>query len=272
MIDAVAFVLLVAVFAFATWLLWRRIAGRSRRATGAAGRVIGCVSLALVVVATSVFHFIGSRTLQLFGNLVPRVETRDSIVALTFDDGPLPVSTDEILRALAAGGVKATFYLIGDGIERNPAEAEKIAAAGHEIGNHSYTHPRMVGLSMRSIASEIERTDARIRSIGHDGPIHFRSPYGKRFVALPWYLQRTGRLNILWDVEPDSHPEIARDAVRIVEHVLERARPGSIILLHVMGRQNRTKLEAVPQIISGLQARGYRFVTVSELLAAREGG
>ena len=87
---------------------------------------------------------------------------------------------------------------------------------------------------------------------------------------LPYYLSRAGRTTVTWDVEPDSYPEVAADSDKIAEHVLTRARPGSIIILHVMYPSRAESLKAVPKIVEGLKARGYDFKTVSELLAAEE--
>jgi hypothetical protein len=112
-----------------------------------------------------------------------------------------------------------------------------------------------------------EKTDQLIRATGYEGDIHFRSPYGKKLVLLPYYLSRTGRLNIFMDVEPESYTEIAADADRIVEHVLTKTRPGSIILLHVMAESRTESRRAIPGIIQGLKEQGYSFVTVSELHA-----
>ena len=86
-------------------------------------------------------------------------------------------------------------------------------------------------------------------------------------MALPWYLWRTGRTTIMWDVEPDSYPEVGASAERVAAWVTERARPGSIVILHVMYPSRRESLRAVPAIVKGLRERGYRFATVSELLA-----
>jgi chitin deacetylase len=117
------------------------------------------------------------------------------------------------------------------------------------------------------IRDEIERTDQLIRNTGYPGSIHFRPPYGKKFILLPYYLSRTHRKSIMWDVEPDSYAEIARDADKIVDHVLAQTRPGSIILLHVMYRSGGPSLNAVPKIIDGLKQQGYEFKTVSELVS-----
>src|SRR5215207_10715085 len=126
------------------------------------------------------------------------------------------------------------------------------------------------GPGKTTLAGRIERTDELIRAAGHAGPIHFRPPYGKKLLALPFYLSRHDRQTITWDVAPDSDLAADADAGAITRHVLNRTRPGSIILLHVMYPSRAETMKAVPFIIEGLKREGYRFVTVSELLAAAE--
>lgn len=224
--------------------------------------------LVLAICLGGLWKLSGSRSFQLFGGLVTRVETTAPVVALTFDDGPTPAGTDTILSILARSGVRATFFLTGAELERHPEAGRQILQAGHEVGNHSYSHRRMVLRSPAFIRQEVERTDSLIRALGYTGPIAFRPPYGKRLFALPLYLHQQQRLTLLWDVEPDSDPEIAGSAERIASDALRHARPGSIILLHVMYPSRAESRRAVPMIIRGLQSRGFRFVTLSELLPA----
>ncbi|MEV0058834.1 polysaccharide deacetylase family protein [Nocardia sp. NPDC050718] len=218
------------------------------------------VALLLVIVA-GLYVLMNSRTYQLTGRLVDRVDTDEKLVALTFDDGPTE-RTPEILRTLAELRVPATFYLIGDDLAAHPDYGAAIAAAGHEIGNHSYSHRRMVLISGDTVRAEIERTDAEIRRTGYQGPITFRPPYGKKLWALPSYLAEHDRTTVTWDVEPDSAGGATRAA--IVDDTLAQTKPGSIVLLHVM--HGRESAAALPEIVSGLRARGYDFTTVSDLL------
>ena len=208
-----------------------------------------------------------ARTFQFFGDIVARVDTEQKAVALTFDDAPLAADA-EVLRLLAREGVRATFYCIGANIAKDPAAVAAIAAAGHELGNHTYSHRRMVFKTPGFVAREIERTDALIRASGYKGAITFRPPYGKKLLALPWYLSRHGVTSVTWDLEPDTY--FPGDAARIEEYVLNGAAPGSIILLHPLcGEACAADRAALPGIIKGLKARGYAFVTVSQLLALR---
>lgn len=224
----------------------------------------------LLVVAAALWQVSKSRTFQFFGLIVPRVNTPEKVVALTFDDGPTPSATSEILKVLDEMNVKATFFVIGAELEQNMSEGRKIVAAGHELGNHSYSHVRMILVTPDFVQQEIERTDRLIREAGYSGEINFRPPYGKKLLALPRYLAKTGRKTITWDVEPDSKPEIARDATKIIEVARSRVQPGSIILLHVMYPSRKESLKAVGGIIESLRREGYHFVTVSELLRAAD--
>ena len=270
MLEAAFLLSVIIALVAAGAVLWRLARGRARRRFSAALRLAVLTLLLTPLVLYTAWQVSNARTFQLFGEMVSRVDTAEPLVALTFDDGPTPQFTEEILAILSEKGVRATFFVTGAELERNMAGGERLARAGHELGNHSYSHVRMLGCSYAFVRDEIERTDELIRRAGYSGPIQFRSPYGKRFLTLPLYLSRTGRRNIFWDVEPESYPYVAADADRITEHVLARARPGSIILLHVMYGNRAPSMRAVPRIIDGLRERGYRFVTVSELLAARQ--
>lgn len=230
--------------------------------------IVGAASvLILVLCIASVWLVSRSRTFQVFGELTYRVDTSEKLVALTFDDGPTQIGVDAVLPVLQERGIRATFFLVGGALEKNLPLGARIAADGHEIGNHTYTHQRMVLKSPSFIRREIERTDQLIRESGYSGPIHFRPPYGKKLIALPWYLSRTGRRTIMWDVEPESYPEVAVSADRILAYTVAKASPGSIIILHPMARSGAETREALPEIIDALLREGYRFVTVSDLLS-----
>lgn len=233
------------------------------------------IAVAVVVVIGGLliggFMISRSRDFQLFGEIVKRVETTEQVVALTFDDGPTPNYTQGVLTVLAEKRVPATFFLTGREIEENPAEARAIVAAGHEVGNHSYSHSDMTLVDEGTAAREVERTDAAIRTAGYRGPIHFRAPFTKKLIGLPLYLAKHDRLTITTDVEPESYEDITADPRKIIRHVIEEAKPGSIILLHVMYESRKTSRQALTGIIDGLRAKGFRFVTVSELLALRDG-
>ena len=122
---------------------------------------------------------------------------------------------------------------------------------------------------MGRVADEVERTDSVIRAAGYGGPILFRPPYCKKLVSAPYYLWRHGRITVTWDLEPDSESPAVGDPQAMVRYVLANVRPGSIILLHPWGQSRDASRRALPLILEALAARGYSFVTVSELLATR---
>ncbi|PWK77502.1 peptidoglycan/xylan/chitin deacetylase (PgdA/CDA1 family) [Lentzea atacamensis] len=227
--------------------------------------IITAISLVVVLTAVVVlWNVSSSRTFQFFGELVDRVETNEKVVALTFDDGPDPAGAQYVLDALAAEQVQATFFLMGRDLAKYPDLGRKIAAAGHEIGNHTYNHQRMVGVLPSTVVKEVEDTDAEIRKTGYQGDIHFRPPNGKKLFALPHYLSEHNRKTIMWDVEPDSAG--TPTAQQIERETLDRTKPGSIILLHPMYVTRNDTRQALKPIIAKLKERGFRFVTVSALL------
>ncbi|WP_257348362.1 polysaccharide deacetylase family protein [Pseudalkalibacillus decolorationis] len=231
--------------------------------------IIAVTLTAVFLLLFGMWELMNARSFQVFGGLIDQVETEEKVVALTFDDGPTH-KTDEILKVLADADVKATFFLNGNMIEKNPEAAEDIVQAGHEVGNHTYSHERMIFKSYSFIEEEIEMTDKLIRDAGYVGDIHFRPPNGKKLFLLPYYLKEHDRKTIMWNIEPDSYPEIAGDAGQIVKHVNENVKPGSIILLHVMyDYEERESLESVVRIIETLKEEGYSINTVSELLEYR---
>ena len=232
-------------------------------------RPLVSIAIALLLVATllaGLRQLARSRTVQLFGRLVAEAHPRDSVVALTFDDGPDGAVVDSLTEVLRAHGAQATFFLIGRELAESPEAGRKLVAAGHELANHSYSHGRMVLVSPEHVREEVERTDSLLRAAGQRGPIWFRPPFGYKLVALPRYLAANGRTTVMWSVEPDSYPDVAATPEGIVRHVLERVHPGSIIILHPWYRSRRTSREAIGPLVDSLRARGYRVVSVGRLL------
>jgi len=210
-----------------------------------------------------------ARTFQVAGDLVHRIDTTDKVVALTLDDGPTPAFTREVLQVLRDKGVPATFYLTGREAATSPDSVKAIYTAGHEIGNHSYHHKRLVFMPAADIRAEVERSELALRTAGYTGPLTFRPPHGKKLFYLPWYLESRAITTVMWDVDPEQSDDIGRDPAKIVRFVGEQARPGSIILMHVMYQARGPSRAALPGVIDELKRQGYRFVTVSELLKRR---
>lgn len=217
-----------------------------------------------------------SRRSLLFGRCILRGPAGRRVVALTFDDGPSP-ATPELLRYLAAHGVRATFFVCGQNVQRHPEIARSVLAAGHELGNHTFSHPRLCPrlgwrinlLWPRTIAQELGHAQREIELATGARPRLFRAPYGLRWWGLRRAERRLGLQGVLWSV-------IGHDwewpAERVARHVLGQVRPGAIVCLHD-GRETRAEpevqatLAAVRLIVPELQRRGYRLETVSGLLA-----
>lgn len=225
---------------------------------------------ALLLVAVGGWKLSNARTFQVAGNLVHRVEATDKVVALTLDDGPTPAFTREVLKVLKDKGVPATFYLTGREAATSPDAVRAIHAHGHEIGNHAFNHKRLVFMAAADIRAEVERGEQAIRAAGYDGPLTFRPPHGKKLFYLPYYLDSRAITTVMWDVEPEQSGDVGRDPEKIVRFVGEHVRPGSIILMHVMYQARGPSRAALPGVIDELKRQGYRFVTVSELLARRK--
>ncbi len=245
----------------------RRRAARERgRMTRRAALVALLVLVAAVGALAGVRRLARARTFQLAGTLVARVPTTERRVALTFDDGPTAAPLDTLLAVLGARGVRATFFVTGRELAAAPDAGRRLVTAGHELGNHTWSHRRMVLVSGETVRAELAPTDSLIRLAGHAGPIHVRPPYGYKLVALPRHLARAGRTTVMWDVEPDSYADVAATPEGIVRHVLDRVRPGSIVLLHPWYPSRRTSLAAVGPLVDSLRARGWTVGPVGDLL------
>jgi peptidoglycan/xylan/chitin deacetylase (PgdA/CDA1 family) len=228
-------------------------------------RRAGLAILALIVLGLGLRQVTNASTFQPFGDYVARLDTVDRVVALTFDDGPDPQHTPPILDALDAQGVKATFFMMGRNVERHPEVAREVLRRGHEIGNHSYSHPRLVLMSPRRVREEIERTDRLLTNLGVRGPIHFRPPHMSKLIVLPYVLGQMDKLTVLADVDPEEWRR--RPAEVMIPEVLRQVRPGSIISMHdTFGEET---LSMVERVVAALVEDGYRFETVSELLRRR---
>lgn len=228
-----------------------------------------CLTLMVIGSSCGLFLWLKSHhSPQLFGRCIHRISTSEKIIALTFDDGP-SVYTEEILNILRVNNTQATFFLLGKHAEQFPNLIQQIYKEGHDIGNHSYSHESLIFKSLAFIRKEIEVTDQIIKQSGYEGTIHFRAPYGRKLIGLPWILYKSNRPHILFDVV--SNDWASPGVSVIVHHVLTQVKPGSIILCHDgngdnMGQDRSQTVQAIPIIIQKLKANGYRFVTISELL------
>ncbi|MEU9826674.1 polysaccharide deacetylase family protein [Micromonospora chersina] len=210
---------------------------------------------------------VGSRYQQVGGGVevVWGVRTGAPLVALTFDDGPQPQWTPMVLDTLAEHGVPATFFLVGERARRNTALVRD-RLGGHEVGNHSWAHHDLARMDARAAYDDLRRSHEAITAATGTAPRLLRPPWGHLGGAV---LHAAARMNyrlVLWTlqmVEGEYPHDPAGHARRIVADV----RPGTILLGHDVGPDRRlVALRGLPDMITGLRARGYAFVTVSELL------
>ena len=184
-------------------------------------------------------------------------------IAMTFDDGPDPKLTPKLLDLLKAKGIKATFFVVGQNASEYPDVLKRAVAEGHEIANHSWSHPNFAKMSDGAVGNELQKTqDAIMRATGIK-PVLLRPPYGSITKhEREWIHDKFGYKIILWDVDPLDWRY--RNATRVQSEILKQTRHGSIILSHDI---HATTIEAMPATFNELLAKGYKFVTVSELLA-----
>ena len=199
---------------------------------------------------------------------VRRVETSTPLVALTFDDGPDGSFTGAKLEVLASHSARATFFVLGKLVRALPRVVRAIVEAGSEVASHSYDHPNLAHLSPSGVTLQLQRTLEAMRAAGVDPPPLFRPPYGSYNCAVLGAAAGAGyRWNVLWDVDPKDWRRPG--AAAVAGRVLSAVRPGSVVVLHDWVQDTAA---ALPHVLRQLDARGYRPVTVTDLLAAATGG
>ncbi len=182
-------------------------------------------------------------------------------VALTFDDGPNPDVTDRILDELKQRGLRASFFMIGQNVVARPELARRVKAEGHEIANHSFTHPKLSTMPDSQVDEEIQKTQDTFGEIlGHQA-IWFRPPYGAFRKNQAWIPQGKGLGIVYWDVDTSDWAQPGED--KIVEAILGRSKPGSIVLCHDAHRQTA---DCLGRVLDGLLERDFKLSTLSELL------
>lgn len=220
--------------------------------------------VASAAMATDVPRFLSPS--KFWGQLVYQVKPLkpEKVVALTFDDGPWGTSTRQVLQILKEEDVKATFFVLGKHALMYPDVIAEIVKAGHAVGNHSWSHPYKP-VTPEVAKQEIENTSALIAKQSQAQTRLFRPPGGNLTTGLVDYAKSKNYAIIMWSVDThDTRPNTT--AAEIVERTLREVKPGSIILLHDGGGDRATTRKALPTLIRRLRQKGYRFVTVPELL------
>lgn len=182
----------------------------------------------------------------------------EKYVALTFDDGPRRGTTDRLLDGLKERGAVATFFLIGQQIEANADLVARMAEEGHQIGNHTWSHQRLDGALAGKVGQEVGRTEAALEELLGGGDYWLRPPYGQVTAGTE---ASFGVPMVKWSVDPRDWE--SRDAAKVTQAILTHVEPNSIILLHDI---YPTSVDAALEVVDTLQAEGYWFVTVEELL------
>jgi peptidoglycan-N-acetylglucosamine deacetylase len=184
-------------------------------------------------------------------------------IAMTFDDGPSPGNTTRLLDILKQRNIKVTFFMIGPNVVAHPEIARRALAEGHEIGNHSWTHPQLSKLSDQRVTEEITKTQEAIKNACEFTPTLLRPPYGAITKRQREWIEKQFGLNvILWSVDPLDWKRPGASV--ITQRILSGAQSGAIILSHDIHQQT---IDAMPATFDALLAKGYKFVTVSQLIA-----
>lgn len=205
-----------------------------------------------------------------YGMAFSEIPTSRKVVALTFDDGPYPPYTDQILDILKEYQVPATFFVIGQNAAKHPDLVRRIVREGHQVGNHSYHHIDLLKADRNVLAGEIDRTSQVIRDITGQPPNFVRPPHGFRDPVVMEAMRERGLTVVEWSVMSRDWTNPGVEA--IVNRTVSKVRNGSVVLLHdgdgvAQAASRAQSVEATRRIIQELQAQGYTFVTVDEIVA-----
>jgi peptidoglycan/xylan/chitin deacetylase (PgdA/CDA1 family) len=197
------------------------------------------------------------------GRLYYSVNTQHPAIALTFDDGPHPEYTPAILDLLQHYGVRATFFVVGSNVRKYPEIVQRMVAEGHQVANHSLTHPSFVKLKPKKLAKEVQETNHLIEQYTGVVPSSIRPPYGAINDKVLSTLTDQYNLNVvMWSVDPEDWKKPGVEV--IAQRLIQNARPGAILLAHDIHAQT---VAAMPSVIGTLKSRGYMFGTVDQLLS-----
>ena len=187
---------------------------------------------------------------------------------MTFDDGPHPSNTPRLLDILRQRNIKATFYVVGKNVQAYPQIVARMAREGHEVANHTWTHPYITKVSDGQTRSELQRTAQAIHRACGQYPRTFRPPYGATSERhRQWIFREFGYPSITWNVDPNDWQKPGPSVV--ASRLVSGARPGAILLAHDI---HSGTISAMPSALDQLLARGYRFVTVTQLINASHSG
>ena len=219
-------------------------------------RIFSCIILMIFLAIMCLIGYFQQNYMPTIGKVFQEEDSKK--IALTFDDGPHPYYTEQLLKGLKERDAKATFFITGQNVEAYPEIVLEIYKDGHLIGNHTYNHTQLTSGNVESFKSEIIKTNEVIKEVTGEDTIYVRPPYGS------WNKEFEKELNmfpVLWTIDPLDW--CSSDVSCIVNTVCAKAGENDIILMH---DQYKTTVTAALEIVDRLKAEGYEFVTVDELL------
>ncbi|MDD5019546.1 MAG: polysaccharide deacetylase family protein [Candidatus Omnitrophica bacterium] len=227
----------------------------------------------LVVFFGAVFIIFFDQAVFVRRGTIYREEVGEKVVALTFDDGPSPVWTSKILDVLKEADVRATFFMLGEHVEKYPDVARRVVAEGHDIGNHTYDHRVLLTyFNVRKLENEIRRTEGIIQKVTGVTTRYFRPPKAWMTAREKKLIRSMGYEIVLWSL--NSKDWVTFDDKYMIKYLMHHVRPGDIILFHDSGGAFSTEggdrdetVLAVMRLIERLKEKGWKFVTVTELLS-----
>ena len=218
-----------------------------------------------LLVFTLLFLWSRSWSNSLFMRPLDHLESPDKVIALTFDDGPSLVKTSKLLELLEAYQVKATFFMLGSKISLHPEIAQRVYQKGHLIGNHTYSHLRMIFKMPQEMIQEITLTDELIKKTGQKDVAFFRPPYTSKFIILPLVLNYLNKTLVTGSYDPPAEYKSPINPILVSQQILENSKSGSIIYLHDGDDRDMDNfLSAVEMTIQGLIKQGYKFVRIDQ--------
>ena len=219
-------------------------------------RVLSCAIVLLSLLGILLYSYVNQEGVEVMGKAY--AESNQKKIALTFDDGPHPYYTEQLLKGLREREVKVTFFITGQNVEKYPEIVKEMYGDGHLIGNHTYYHTQLTSRNAEDFKKELIMTNEAIKSVTGEETIFVRPPYGS------WNKKFEEELNmfpVLWTVDPLDW--CSDDVSCIVRSVTTKVEENDIVLMH---DQYKTTVTAALKIVDELKAQGYEFVTVDELL------
>jgi len=224
------------------------------------------IPLVLLGLVGGAFAHISEKRGKNIDDAVWAVETDEKVISFTFDDGPDPTFTPQILKILKKNEVKGTFFTVGKQIVRFPEVARMIVSDGHEIANHTYSHPYLNNLNLDQFHEELEKAHQTIMEYTKKEPTLFRPPGGFYNQDIISIAKEKGYKTILWSWTQQTRDWANPGTEYIIKKVLTNAKSGDIVIFHDCGGDRSQTVNALEPIIIGLKEKGFRLITVSELL------